>query len=321
MTDIIAPGESNATPNEPESSPEITDASPDTTDGSPEITDGSPDTTEGNPENKSVLPDNTQEDDKSEGEPDGQDQPWWKPFEESHKDFLTDRIKEYKDPAELAKGYVELQRHLRSKGAIPPDADSSPDDVAAWNSQIGVPNKPEEYGEVSLKDESLQEYLNEDSVSEIQSVAHELGLTKYQYTKLAEAFASNENARLEEAKKEHDLHVEKVTAELQQAYGHQFKDKMKEVSNFIDAQNQKNPGLWDAIKESNLHNNPQFIKMVEGITQQLKPDSMSRRSMSPSDLKSEHDRLQKLYYEMEPGSEREKVRQEYERVSREMMNL
>lgn len=94
----------------------------------------------------------------------------------------------FKDPAELAKSYLEAEKLIGRKGVVVPGENATPEEVAAFRAALGVPDAPDGYGLAAP--EGLPDGVwNEDSAKAFAAKAHELGIPPAAAKGLAEWFA------------------------------------------------------------------------------------------------------------------------------------
>lgn len=126
-------------------------------------------------------------------------------------------MQKFKDPAELAKSYLEAEKLIGRKGVIVPGEGATPEEVAAYRAAIGVPEAPDAYGLAAP--EGLPEGVwNEESAKVYAAKAHELGLTGAQAKGLAEWFAKSQAEAMGAA--------EPWEPKLKQEWGAQFQDNL-----------------------------------------------------------------------------------------------
>ena len=82
-----------------------------------------------------------------------------------------DALAPFKSPADLAKSYLHTKSLVGKKGVIIPTEKSTPEEIAAFRSALGVPEKPEGY---QLKPEKLPEGLSwsDDLAKPFATIAH-----------------------------------------------------------------------------------------------------------------------------------------------------
>lgn len=99
--------------------------------------------------------------------------------------------------AKLGKSYVNLEKH--AGGAIRlPGENATKDEIAAFRTKLGVPEKPEGYG-IAFADLKVPEGvgIDEAGLAGFLAWAHEVGFTKTQTSAMIDRFVTTEQARLD----------------------------------------------------------------------------------------------------------------------------
>lgn len=119
-------------------------------------------------------------------------------------------LTKFKEPAALAKSYVELEKNFGS-ALRPPAADADQKTLDAFYRQLGRPNTPEEY-DLSKPDDVP---LDEETEKRIRTQAHRMGLTSRQAQEMVNAYASEVREAVGIRKSE----VEKADSALKEKWG------------------------------------------------------------------------------------------------------
>jgi hypothetical protein len=141
-------------------------------------------------------------------------------------------LQKFKDPMALARSYVHAEQQLGKKVA-PPTADSTPEQKAAWNKIIGVPDSPDGY---QLKPAKLPEGVewNEEAAKGFQTVAHELGLTPQQAQRIAAYDAERQAASGATDQQEQAAFQQTQITDLRKEYGDGFDSAILKAKTYCD---------------------------------------------------------------------------------------
>lgn len=97
-------------------------------------------------------------------------------------------LAKFKDPADLAKSYLNLQTAIGRKGVIPPKPDDPKEVHEAFRKALGVPDAPDGY-KIERPQDIPEDIWDPEGAQWFAGVAHEAGLTPQQAQALATAFA------------------------------------------------------------------------------------------------------------------------------------
>jgi hypothetical protein len=171
------------------------------------------------------------------------------------------------DVQKLGAAYVGLEKKLGTRVDIaPPDANSTPEQVAAWRKLNGVPEKPEDYG--LKKPEQLPEGVqwNEKLAGDFAKLAHELHLPPSAVQKLAEFHNGNLGAMQKQAQETQAAKRAEVIGALKQEWGADFERTANDAATAAKA-------IGVDIETSELADHPDFIKAMANVAKLLKEDT------------------------------------------------
>lgn len=146
---------------------------------------------------------------------------WYEAIEDSS---LRRSAEKFKEPGDLLKSYVELERRL-SKSVTPPGPDASPDEVMAYRKRVGIPVSHAGY-KFDLPAGSEGSPLDSDFQKAMATAFHDTGITLEQAKALNTAFnvfggslqerTAGENLRL------HQQAAEQAETQLREEWGRDF---------------------------------------------------------------------------------------------------
>lgn len=174
--------------------------------------------------------------------------PWYADLPE---DLRTDKILRLGSVVELAKSYNESQKLISSKGYAPPGEDATPEQLEQFYSQIGRPEKPDDYQFRAPEGLELSE-AEQDILEQAKIVAHGANLRPDQYQRMAESYLALDRALEQEGALQAEERQRMWSSELRREWGAQFAENAARVS--IAAQ--KLPGLASALRDSGLDGHP-----------------------------------------------------------------
>lgn len=120
----------------------------------------------------------------------------------SNRDWL--KAKGFKTADDVAKSYREAEKAIHSKGGITvPGEGAKPEEIAAFNKAIGVPEKVDGY-EFSLPEGVTQEQLDMDLITPLRGLALEAGVPAKGFAALAEGVIKHQLDELQRERTEED---------------------------------------------------------------------------------------------------------------------
>jgi hypothetical protein len=149
----------------------------------------------------------------------------------SHRDWL--KAKGFKTVDDLAKSYREAEHALRNGSKLTvPGENAKPEEIAAFNKAIGVPEKPEGY-EVKLPDGVTAELLDMDLINSLKAKAHASGTPAKAFGELVNGVIQDQLDTLEKMKVAENGSRDEVLKE----WGAAKDAKMADVQNAMRALN------------------------------------------------------------------------------------
>ena len=149
---------------------------------------------------------------------------WTQSLPADLKDYAAS-LGKYPNVTEFLRGFGNAQKLIGQRGGQqikPPAPDAKPEEIAAWNKLIGVPEKPEDYG--LKKPEKLPEGVEWDdaNAAEFAAFAHKNGLNAQQVQALMQYDMERQSKGYGKSTAELTAFVEKQRAELQSKWGTQY---------------------------------------------------------------------------------------------------
>jgi hypothetical protein len=149
----------------------------------------------------------------------------------SNRDWL--KAKGFKSLDDLAKSYREAEHAIRNGGKLTvPGEGAKPEEIAAFNKAIGVPEKPDGY-EIALPDGVSEDDLDGDLVSALPGLAHQAGVPAKAYKSMVEGVIKHQLDTLEASRTAENGSRD----ELFNEWGAQKDAKMADVNNAMRALN------------------------------------------------------------------------------------
>lgn len=199
-------------------------------------------------------------------------------------------IQKFKDPASLAKSYVELQKMVGKDKVVLPTSKSTPEEWEAFYDKLGRPKDINEYSvpeievpeEVKMRPETLEAFKQK---------AHELGLTKKQVAELYAFQAElSQQAFTQQVEAAKGL-KEKTETELRKEWGAAYETKVDRAQGLIN-HFFKGKELHQAF--SVLANDRGFVQAMAEIAEGISEDVMAkteRNTMTPVEAQRELDSM------------------------------
>jgi hypothetical protein len=167
----------------------------------------------------------------------------------------------------LAQSYTALERQQSGSVRIP-TSEASPEAIAAFNAQMatvdGVMLTPDGYAPppelaTGYDFAPIEGFEGDESVGELKSQAHALGMTPAQAEGIYSWLASGTIAQTQAS----DASIAEGMAEIKGVWGNAFDQKMTGIENTIKVLNAKIPGLDQAQRT------PEFVKLMDIVGDML----------------------------------------------------
>lgn len=165
-------------------------------------------------------------------------------------------LKKYTSVEALAGAYVNAQKLIGADKIAIPGKHATEDDWKKVFSQLGVPEKVEEYG-LKFKDGSA---IDEDFSKEFKTNAHKLGILPKQAQALADWFSDVNINSIKKAKDGADKAFKDAVGELQKEWGDGFKLNVARANRVIAEHG--GDELAKYLSEKGFGADPQFMKLM-----------------------------------------------------------
>lgn len=209
-------------------------------------------------------------------------------FKQNWADNLPDALKpaknelgKYADPEQLLLGHWNKAQMLgRQKEVKPPLPDAKPEEIAAWKKAIGAPESPDGYK--FEKPANLPEGMQWDdaTVKNFAKVAHELHLTPYQASKLAEYDLAQKQSMIQAGQGIIAESRTKAESELKAEWGDNFSRNIETVKSLVLK------GKGDPM-DPEIGNNPKLLKLLLNFSSAFKEDKLIEPSGPSTSLRGE----------------------------------
>lgn len=185
------------------------------------------------------------------------------------------RLQRMGSPADVWKAYRALEAKISSgqlKSAPKPDA--TPEEVAAWRKEAGLPETPEGY-KPELPNGMLPGQEDLPLISGFQKTAHELGMTPEQFNKtLGWYFAEMDNAKTTQFEADRAFRSQAEDA-LRAEWGPAYRSEVRGIANFMEANAPQ--GLGDVLFNARtadgqlIGDHPEVLRWLSSMVRQINP--------------------------------------------------
>lgn len=185
------------------------------------------------------------------------------------------RLQRMGSPADVWKAYRALEAKISSgqlKSA--PKADATPEELAAWRKEAGLPETPEGY-KPQLPNGMIPGEADAPLIAGFQKTAHELGMTPEQFNKtLAWYYTEMDADAAQRAETDKAFRSEAEDA-LRAEWGANYRAEVKGIMNFMTAN--APAGLADTLFQSRtadgklLGDHPEVLRWLASITRTVNP--------------------------------------------------
>jgi hypothetical protein len=195
-------------------------------------------------------------------------------------------VTKFKNPGDLAKSYIELQKALGKDKVVVPTDKSTPEEWKAFFKKAGAPEKDDEY---DVSDEDMPEMARLDATSKeaFRKAMHAEGYTKKQFDAAWTFYKDSTNNRLnQQAEELKNLRGSSETS-LRGEWGAAYEGKVAGAQKVIDTFF-KDKGIRPEF--SILANDKGFIKAMADIAEKIGEDVIAgspRMTMTPKEAETE----------------------------------
>lgn len=184
-------------------------------------------------------------------------------------------LERFGSPADMAKAYRELQTRMARgeiKAGLKPDA--TPEEIAAWRKDNGLPASPEDY-KPNLPNGMVPGEAEMPLIGGFQKTAHELGLSSDQFNKtLAWYFAEQDAAKAQAIEADRSFRAQAEDA-LRAEWGPAYRAEVRGIANFMEAN--APAGMADLLfnartSDGNLiGDHPEVLRWLNSMARQMNP--------------------------------------------------
>ncbi len=226
------------------------------------------------------------------------------PVQASWTDSLPDDLKsnaslsKFKDPNEVAKAYVNLEKSMGNKIKIPGE-NATPEEVSAFYTKLGRPETSEGYAlqETLIEKADLLNIVPQykDQVDEFSKIAYDLGLSK----SAAEKLVNWQTEKLESQMETLRAQTDSARDQLNKIWGHEAETKFAEANKAAQLLASKYPDEMKSFQNSDGARNPITMIMLSELSKLYKED---KSSISGNETISTTTLEQRLNELKQPGS-------------------
>ncbi len=221
----------------------------------------------------------------------------WREMMAGSDDKLLARLKRFNAPTGIMTSWREAEKKLSSgelKKALPKDA--TPEQVAEWRKENGLPEKPEDYkldlGGIVPSEKDLE------VLSEFKTVSHETNLPPDVANKLAKwVFERQEKVVAEQVKADKEFNVQ-AQVDLRQEWGAEYKPNLNAMNSFLDTtlgEEGKNNLFGARLADGSLlGDNPGILKWLAQVAKDNMPGAELVPTGAPSVAKGVHGRIAEI---------------------------
>ena len=192
-------------------------------------------------------------------------------------------LTKFKTVADVARGYVNLEKHQGGMVRIPGEG-ASPEEVRAYHAKLGVPDNP---GGYTVKP-ALKEGQSWDGEAEtsFRTVAHKAGMTPGQLKAVLDWYADYSDQAVQKMSGNNAQAIEKGMAELKSKWGASADRYLAGAQRVV--RELGDPELVSYLEETGLGNHPGFVRFAAKIHELMAEDGIIKPSdigVSPTDAK------------------------------------
>lgn len=176
---------------------------------------------------------------------------------------LRKSLGKFKEPIEVGRAYVELEKKLGSSVQIP-KADASPEEWGKFFSRVGRPDSPDKY---ELPEEGLTDELR----ARIRKEAYESGATPKMVQALIGTILEDAKARMQAEEKASEERFTASVNELKKEFGDQYEANVQLANRALKG---LFPSAAQAFIDRGFGNDPALIRDLVALGRRLGEDKL-----------------------------------------------
>jgi hypothetical protein len=171
---------------------------------------------------------------------------------------------------ELSKQFLHAQRMVGADKVVLPNDKSTPEEIKAFRTKLGVPENPDDYKDFKLPEGLTADKLDKERLTLWQKEMHEAGIPKSQAERLISKFLSEEHGHGQAQLQAQAKQIENWELQVKQEFGTKLDEKLNfsrwAVKEFGD------PELVAVLDSTGLGSHPSVVKLLAKIGEQLADD-------------------------------------------------
>jgi len=177
-------------------------------------------------------------------------------------------LEKFKEPGEVFKSYVELEKLVGAKGVIIPSEKATPEEVQKFHVSLGMPEKPEGYKLSPLEKMHPELKITPETEAGFKTLMHKHGITAKQADGLYKEYFGMLSGSL--TKRDEKMNAEKHEAEtaLRTDWGAEYDTNLNKAKRLVEKFGGAN--AREAFGE--IGNNPHVLKTLANIAKQFSED-------------------------------------------------
>lgn len=208
------------------------------------------------------------------------------------------RLQRMGSPAEVWKAYRALEAKISSgqlKQGLKPDA--TPEEVAAWRKENGLPEKPEDY-RPQLPNGTVLGEEDAPLIGGFQKTAHELGLTADQFNKTLSWYYGQMDAMKAQQYEADTSFRSQAEDALRAEWGPAYRAEVKGIANFMEAN--APAGMADLLFNSRtadgklIGDHPEVLRWLSSLARDVNPMSTLVPAGSADPMKAGEARITEI---------------------------
>jgi len=225
------------------------------------------------------------------GDPPAGDPPPTDKFYSSYSEEVRNHpsVQKFKNGEDLAKGYVNLEKKISSKGVIVPGKDAKPEEITEYHKALGNVTKAEEIEIAKLPDDMDKRIsMSDERLNSFKELAVKSHFNKDQIKALQEWNTQQQIDALTAYDTEMKVEKDKAETTLRKELGKNYEPSLAKVKQLIDVYGDDNLKSW---LEKGEGNNPEVIKFLIKVSGKMGEDSLGAKGsgglvMTPAQAKA-----------------------------------
>jgi len=207
-------------------------------------------------------------------------------------------LERFSDPTALAKSYREMQAKQSQMRAPPPGEGASPEEVATWRKENGLPEAPQGYlDQLSLPNGMVIGEADKPVVAQFAEQAHADNIDPKAFNGLVAKYYAMQDAQAQQRMEADTQFKMTATDDLNKEWGGEFRAHINGISNLMaSAGDDVKDALFNGRTADGhiIGNDPRILRWLAGMAKEMNPMGALMPAGTSNALAAGHSRIAEI---------------------------